>query len=295
MREQTPFQISYLPLSVSLISRQQAELPAYLGSTLRGVIGRSLYERDRAAYDFLYANGRKWEGEQDTVKPYLIIPPPVCGEKQVIGPGERLQFGVLLFGDGTAYVKSLAEAFQGIERHGLGARRFPFSLEQVVNRETCCFLWRDGAYFPAGAERSILPCRRLEGVTRVTVRLRTPLRIRRKGNLLTTITFQTLIRNITNRILALTSRYGGWADREEAMSLQELAAGVRTVREELRLERLERYSNRLQEKMDFGGLMGEVEYEGNLDPFVPWLLAAQTLHLGRNTTFGMGEIQVYFI
>ena len=41
--------------------------------------------------------------------------------------------------------------------------------------------------------------------------------------------------------------------------------------------------------------MGEVEYEGNLDPFVPWLLAAQTLHLGRNTTFGMGEIQVYFI
>ena len=76
------------------------------------------------------------------------------------------------------------------------------------------------------------------------------------------------------------------------MSLQELAAGVRTVREELRLERLERYSNRLQEKMDFGGLMGEVEYEGNLDPFVPWLLAAQTLHLGRNTTFGMAEIQV---
>ena len=47
--------------------------------------------------------------------------------------------------------------------------------------------------------------------------------------------------------------------------------------------------------MDFSGLTGEVEYEGDLSPFVPWLYAAQTLHVGRNTTFGMGKLEVYFI
>ena len=67
------------------------------------------------------------------------------------------------------------------------------------------------------------------------------------------------------------------------------------MREELRVERMERYSNRINGKMDFSGLMGEVEYEGELSPFVPWLCAAQVLHIGRNTTFGMGKIEVYFI
>ena len=66
------------------------------------------------------------------------------------------------------------------------------------------------------------------------------------------------------------------------------------MRENLNIHHLQRYSNRVQDKMDFSGLMGEVEYEGDLAPFVSWLSAAQILHIGRNTTFGMGKIQVYF-
>lgn len=41
MKEQTPFYLRYLPLSVSLISLKHAELPPYLGSTVRGVIGKA--------------------------------------------------------------------------------------------------------------------------------------------------------------------------------------------------------------------------------------------------------------
>ena len=74
-----------------------------------------------------------------------------------------------------------------------------------------------------------------------------------------------------------------------------LSAEVETVREKLHLVHMERYSNRSNGKMDFSGLMGEVEYQGDLTPFVPWLYAAQRLHVGRNTTFGMGRIEVYFI
>ena len=48
------------------------------------------------------------------------------------------------------------------------------------------------------------------------------------------------------------------------------------------------------EKMDFSGLLGEIEYEGNIDPFVPWLSAARILQIGRNTTFGMGKIETFF-
>ena len=93
----------------------------------------------------------------------------------------------------------------------------------------------------------------------------------------------------------IVERYGGWVDYDEVKNIQMLAAEVQTVREELELEVLERYSNRLHGKMDFSGLIGELEYAGELTPFVPWLATAEVLHIGRNTTFGMGNIQVYFI
>ena len=83
-------------------------------------------------------------------------------------------------------------------------------------------------------------------------------------------------------------------DRDEGERLQLIAAEIKTTKEDLRLEQLNRYSNRLREKMDFSGLLGELEFEGDLTPFVPWLFAAQILHIGRNTTFGMGRIEVYF-
>lgn len=63
----------------------------------------------------------------------------------------------------------------------------------------------------------------------------------------------------------------------------------------MHLEHMERYSNRLQEKMDFSGLMGEIEFAGDITPFVPWLSAAEVLHIGRNTTFGMGQVEVLFL
>lgn len=51
MPEQMVFDLKYLPLKISMISLERAELPPYLGSTLRGVIGQSLYRIDREAYD----------------------------------------------------------------------------------------------------------------------------------------------------------------------------------------------------------------------------------------------------
>ena len=76
--------------------------------------------------------------------------------------------------------------------------------------------------------------------------------------------------------MSIAERDGGWADQIEVERVQSLAAEVRTVRGELRVERMERYSNRINGKMDFSGLTGEVEYEGDLLPFVPWLYACES-------------------
>jgi hypothetical protein len=52
------------------------------------------------------------------------------------------------------------------------------------------------------------------------------------------------------------------------------------------------FSNKINEKMDFSGIMGILTFEGELTPYTPWLNAAQLLHIGRNTTFGCGKIEI---
>lgn len=295
MKRQELFEITYLPLRISLVSLSNAELPAYLGSTLRGVLGRALYETDREAYRFLYENGKNCKGKQDIVKPYMLIPPEVCGAKKIVEEGEELNFELLLLGNAAQYVLVLIKALQKFEKLGLGVQRSPFRLLRVINSREQRVLWQRGTYYITGMNTVRLTCQNWTNVTGAVVKLCTPLRIRRGEQLLKHISFETLIRNITSRIERLTERYGGWVDLDEVTQIQLLSAKVEMTREELWVEHLERYSNRLQEKMDFSGLMGEIEYEGDLTPFVPWLSAAQILHIGRNTTFGMGNIQVFFI
>lgn len=296
-RMQQHFEISYLTLRVSLIALQRAELPPYLGSTLRGAIGQALLQTDKDACAFLYRNGESTDINkgQVIVKPYMIIPPEICTPQTVIEQGESIAFEFLLFGNASEYVLSLILALEQIHRFGLGARRYPFYLSEIINSRTQRIIWRQGNRLMSDMNAAVLPYYELPDVTGVVIKICTLLRIRHGGQLRKNLSFQTLIRNITNRVISIAERYGGWVDRTEVERIQSLAAEVQTVREELRVERMERYSNRINRKMDFSGLAGEVEYEGNLSPFVPWLTAAQRLHVGRNTTFGMGKIEVYFI
>ena len=192
-------------------------------------------------------------------------------------------------------LSAVVSALEQLHRFGLGACRYRFHLSEIINSQTQRIIWRKGKYFKDAVTAAEIQGEELQNVTGMVIKICTPLRIRHGGRLVKKISFQTLIRNITNRIMELTERYGGWIDQEEADRLLVLAEKVSTVHEEIKVERMERYSNRTNGKMDFSGLIGTIEYEGDLTPFVPWMYAAQKLHIGRNTTFGMGKIQVYFI
>ena len=59
MKERELFEITYLPLHISLLALEDAKLPKYLGSTLRGILGQALYKTNREVYKFLYKNGKQ--------------------------------------------------------------------------------------------------------------------------------------------------------------------------------------------------------------------------------------------
>ncbi|HDZ02552.1 MAG TPA: CRISPR system precrRNA processing endoribonuclease RAMP protein Cas6 [Nitrospirae bacterium] len=51
----------------------------------------------------------------------------------------------------------------------------------------------------------------------------------------------------------------------------------------------ERYSARQETKMKMGGFVGEITFEGDIEPFMPILKAGEVLHVGKGTGFGLGK------
>lgn len=290
------FEIEYLSLTISLTAMEAASLPPFLGSALRGIVGKSLLKADKEACQYLYDNSNHSDTVQIITKPYMVIPPDMNFPQIIFRRGEILSFEIVLFGNAVIYARSLVTAMVKMRRFGLGADRYPFVLSEIMNSCEKRIIWRQEStdISSQGLKPACLICDELRNVKEVMIKMCTPLRIRHGGELVTAVTFQTLIRNITNRIIALTERYGGWVDSDEVERLQLLSTEVETVKEKIWIEQLERYSNRSSCKMDFSGMAGNLEFRGELTPFVPWLYAAERLHVGRNTTFGMGKISVKF-
>ena len=74
--------------------------------------------------------------------------------------------------------------------------------------------------------------------------------------------------------------------------LPAVAQAVATDETGLRWFDWERYSSRQDQKMLMGGLVGRVRYTGDLDEFLPLLRFCEQVHLGKQTTFGLGQIRL---
>ena len=53
-----------------------------------------------------------------------------------------------------------------------------------------------------------------------------------------------------------------------------------------------RHSYRQGRSMDFDGVVGWLEWEGAVAPLIPWLRAAEILHVGQKATFGLGQVEL---
>lgn len=291
-KNENSFFLNYLPMSITLVSLEKAELPPFLGSALRGVIGQALFQ-DKNAYKYLYHNGKLNNNVQDIINPYVLIPPEI--KKEIYFEKEELNFKILLLGEGVQYALQLVNAIQKMGKLGLGASRYKFELKKITHSVDQRVIWEDGFFYEISIRSAALPYHCLTDVSQLHIQMLTPLRIRRNGSLLEELDFTTIIRNITRRIEMITERYGGWCDHLEICRILELSEGISVIRQKIELLNMERYSNRLGRKMDFSGLTGDIWFEGDLTPFVPWLYAAQIIHFGRNTTFGMGRTKMEFI
>ena len=92
------------------------------------------------------------------------------------------------------------------------------------------------------------------------------------------------------RIRALWQQFSPVPWDLDEQHLFKIAETIEIRYSNLQWEEQIRYSNRQHSEQKMGGLQGEIEFEGNLTPFIPLLNIAQVVHLGKETSFGLGKM-----
>lgn len=138
----------------------EALLPVFKGSTLRGGLGHSLrwtvcaLKRQECrecllapscGYSFIFANG---SGPSRRPHPYLLVAPEA--PERHLGPGDELDFSLVLFGRANDFLPHLVYAVKELGQAGLGKKsRAPgrFSLQRISLGDTP--IWQDEVLQPS--------------------------------------------------------------------------------------------------------------------------------------------------
>ncbi|MGM0578214.1 MAG: CRISPR system precrRNA processing endoribonuclease RAMP protein Cas6 [Myxococcota bacterium] len=135
------------------------------------------------------------------------------------------------------------------------------------------------------------------GQGRLRVDLLTPTELYRSGRkeLVTDLDFPELVRHARRRLELLAAMYGSTdgASMPDWPVLQDLAGSVRVTRSDLRPHAWKRHSLERDATVPMRGLLGRIDFEGPVGPFLPLLRAAQTVHLGKSTSFGLGRFRLH--
>lgn len=225
-------------------------------------------------------------------QPYVIEPPPI-GSKDY-KRGESLSFSMVLIGQALKQLPLVILAWQRALSNGLGntrstARLIDVTVETpgqpliIYSADNAVIIEHQALTLPDIADTDFLP-----------ILIKTPLRIQKQGQILSqNMTGRDFIMSLVRRYYLLEEFHAEHYQAPDFSELAELAQAV-TCETHFRWCDWARYSNRQQQKMPFGGVLGELRLTGQLQPFLPIIQIGQWLHAGNKTTFGMGLYSIEF-
>ncbi|WP_448216492.1 CRISPR system precrRNA processing endoribonuclease RAMP protein Cas6 [Endozoicomonas sp. 2B-B] len=273
------------------------KLPEFSGSLMRSVFGSALkrlacsnHEKqpctDQCAYRRLFDPERPEQGRfPENPPPYVIQPP----RQTLVEAGQCLQFSMVLMGKALEDFPIVVQAWQQALAAGLGKKRVTGQLLDItlVNEEQPQRVYSslDCQYQPHKPE-VLLPA---DYSGSVTMNLLTPLRLQQQKQF---IKPQGLTTEMLAKALLRRTRLAGEVYLDlKSPDWHQFAQWFEpvTMQSELNWQTVERYSSRQKQSMKLGGLLGVIRLNYVPAELQPWLKLGEYLHLGKNSSFGLGQ------
>ncbi len=288
--------------------------PGKSGNVVRGAFGsifrnlvcldrchdsRSCEQRATCVYARIFEPVAAAEGPSglhDWPRPFVFRAAHLDGE--TIEAGRSFYFDVHLFDLKDPAIVYFVLAFAQVAKEGIGPRRGRANLVHVTQLDSS---GRVAAQIYNGQSFSSQPLLAPirfdlapagEAVSKVQVRFVTPTELKHGQLLATRPEFAVLFGRIRDRLSTLRALYGAGPLPIDFKEIGERAAAIKMTKADLRFSEAERRSARTGERHPLGGFVGEVQYEGELAEFMPYLRAAKWIGVGRQTVWGKGVIEV---
>ena len=224
-------------------------------------------------------------------------------------PGETFSFGMTLIGRAIDYLPYFLVTFRELGNIGIGRGRGRYRLSTVeaipaenhnssedeLNAGHLVYSLEDElvrnvnatiTFEDAMTRSQTLPTDRVE------IDFLTPTRLKDEGNLRQEPTFRILIQRLLERLSSLAYFHCGEDLDMDFKELLNRAEGVQIEKADLHWVDWERYSRRQEARMKLGGVVGRIICRGDVGGFLPLLWMGQYFHVGKGTTFGLGQYQI---
>lgn len=294
----------------------ETRLPEFKGSMIRGALGHALKQTVCAVRkkecaqcllrsNCIYARVFEVKTNPDSNSRHVHLPHPYVlnfkdDQQQHFDAGGSFQITLLLFGTMIEAFPYFVYAFERMGEQGVGKKdeqgqRNTFSLKSIRCQDQTIY----SAEHPELP--SILPQRTLQWtvlehpVQRIRLTLETPLRVKNKGAFVRELSFLILLRTLIRRIQMLWNAFSSETPPFEEQELLQQAHEVHIAENSLFWKKQLRYSSRQNNLQRMDGLQGSIVFSGRLTPFIPLLQMAQVLHLGKETSFGLGKINIQIL
>jgi hypothetical protein len=301
---------SWARFEFTMQTQMPSFLPPYKGSTIRGGFGHSfrktcctMYKMEcincmlnqNCAYSYIFETPKAAENKLDyqaekLPHPFVIEPP--ASRQTEFQPGDEFTIGLVLFGKAISFLPYFVFTIYQMGIMGLGKGRGKFELtagftndavtgpsnQQIYDNRTQKFFDN----FKEWQFSDLLPEAKKYDKQTITIELLTPSRLLSKNRLVSDIQFDLFIRSLLRRISLLASIH---CNSEWNLPYQDIIAAaqerVQLIKQQIKWYDWERYSNRQKTRMNMGGVVGTLLYEGDLEPFLPLLLLGQFTHIGK--------------
>ncbi|MDR1696482.1 MAG: CRISPR system precrRNA processing endoribonuclease RAMP protein Cas6 [Endomicrobium sp.] len=236
----------------------------------------------------------------DIARPYIFSDCDFDDARRSYRTGDMISFELTLFGKAIEYLPHFIYSFIELGNAGLTKRRYKFSLSSVIAKNAsstssdAAIQVFDGSQIlsqPVMHSWNTIVGSDFKPQSLIAFNFLSPLRFEFANKLVKPkeLTFEMIIQSLTRRINAIAKYHCCYDPKIDHRSLLNITRDIKPIKSNLRWQDWTRYSSRQNAKMEFGGLVGNIIFQGDLTGFMPYLQLGEIIHIGKNATFGNGK------